>query len=386
MTKARDTGLTIGALRRGAVTFLLTGAAVGGLLAAPSTRAGASGSQSGAAATFKAALNVDTPAGVAPGDRSCATLTIPVALAPGMPTSQTIWAEYCTPRRPTTTVDVLVPGGTYDHLYWDWPIDPRRYNYIDKTLAAGRAVLTYDRLGTGASSRPASTTITADVSIYVLHQLVAWVRGRGYSQVDLVGHSLGSLLALQEAGTWPDDPSRLILTGLLHVTTKGQAISAGDQYPAYLDPKFAHDGYDPGYLTSKPGSRGPLYYYHGAPSVIAYDEASKTVVSGTEFSTALAAFYVAPPANISDSVTAPVLIIDGQEDFIFCFGGPVDCRNRAAIYRNEAPYFAYAASLTVESVPRTGHDLALNRSADRSFAMINDWIDHTPAATRRAFS
>ena len=290
-----------------------------------------------------------------------------------------------TPRRSATAVDVLVPGGTYDHQYWDWPIDPGRYNYIDKTLAAGRAVLAYDRLGTGASSRPPSTSITADISIYVLHQLIAWVRGRGYRQVDLVGHSLGSVLAMQEAGTWPDDPSRLILTGMLHVATNGQAISATDQYPAYTDPKFADGGYDPGYQTSKPGTRGFLYYYRGAPSVIAYDEASKAVVSGTEFSTAVADFFVAAPANVSDSVTAPVLVIDGQEDFIFCFGGPVDCRDRAAMYRNEAPYFARAASLTVESVPRTSHDLALNRSADRSFAMINDWITHTPAVWHQFF-
>jgi len=76
-----------------------------------------------------------------------------------------------------------------------------------------------------------------------------------------------------------------------------------------------------------------------------------------------------------------VLVIDGQEDVIFCASGPVDCRNARAMYRNEAPYFTRAASLTVESVPDTGHDLALSPTANRSFAMINEWL--TPNSVRR---
>ena len=112
---------------------------------------------------------------------------------------------------------------------------------------------------------------------------------------------LGSVLGLQEAGTWPGDPSRLVLTGLLHVMTSGQATSADDQYPADMDPRFAGRGYDPGYLTSLPGTRGSLYYYRASPAVIGYDEAHKDVVSATEFGTAVADFSAAPGANISNS-------------------------------------------------------------------------------------
>lgn len=307
---------------------------------------------------------------------TCQAVTVPVALAAGAPADQEVWAEYCLPAAGAAgAVAVLVPGGTYDHAYFDWPQYWPVYSYAAKTLAAGRAVLDIDRLGTGESSHPASTSLTVQASAFVLHQVITYARGLGYRQVDLIGHSLGSIIAVQDAGTWPADPSRLVLTGLLHVVTPNQDVALGDFYPAGQDPAFAGLGYDTGYLTTMPGTRGPLFYSAAAdPSVIAYDEEGKDVMSATEMSSALASWRAPADSSISDSITAPVLETVGRDDFLFCQGGSLDCADQAALYRNEAPYFAAATSLSFETVPDTGHDLALHPSADTSFEVINTWL------------
>lgn len=312
---------------------------------------------------------------------SCTTMTLPVALAPGDPANQEVFAEYCTPSAQVSTVDVLVPGATYNHAYWDWPQDPGRYSYTAKTLAAGRAVLAYDPVGTGQSSRPLSTSLTLGAAAYVLHQLIGWIRTRGYHDVDVIGHSLGSMVATQDAGTWPADPSRLVLTGDLHLAAPGEAVAAGEMHPAIADRAFAGTGLDPGYLTTRPGTRAGLFYYDGDPGVVAYDEVHKDVVSGTEFTSALAALFAPAGFNISNSITAPVLTVVGQEDFLLCVNGPVNCADWSALRNGEAPFYTAAASLTAESVPATGHDLALNRTADQSFQLIDSWLRLTSPAT-----
>jgi pimeloyl-ACP methyl ester carboxylesterase len=310
--------------------------------------------------------------------RTCSAVTTRVALGPGTPSSQVVSAEYCVPAQQTSTIDVLVPGATYSHLYWDWPVDPQLYSFTGRLLAAGQAVLAYDPLGTGQSSRPASASVTLDASAYVLHQLIYWARGIGYARINVIAHSIGSVVAIQDASTWPADPSRLVLTSELHTITPGQTVVENDFYPAQNDPLFAGQGYDPGYLTTIPGTRGSLFYHDGDPAVIAYDEAHKDVASGTLIGQAIPAFFAPAGTNISNSVTAPVLDIAGQNDLLFCVGGTVNCASLPALYQNEVPYFTSAASLTVLSVPDTGHDLALNPTAGISFALIEAWLQLTP--------
>src|SRR4051794_9526697 len=44
-----------------------------------------------------------------------------------------MFGQLCVPRRSTSTsatVQVLIPGATYNHAYFDWPQDPSRYSYV----------------------------------------------------------------------------------------------------------------------------------------------------------------------------------------------------------------------------------------------------------------
>jgi pimeloyl-ACP methyl ester carboxylesterase len=331
-----------------------------------------------AAALAAGGTGVASARTAAPALRQCRTIDIPVAPEQGAPATWHVAAEYCTPYGiHASTVDVLVPGATYNHLYWDPAIDPSLYSYADKTLEAGRAVLDIDRLGTGGSSQPVSTDITATADVYALHQVILLARHvLRYSQVDVIGHSLGSIIAAVDAGTYPSDPTRLVLTGYLNDESSDVLVLENDLYPADQDPQFANSGLDSGYLTTRPGTRDSLFYYNGNPAVIAYDEAHKDVLSATEEESLLPIEEAPAGQSVTDDITAPVLLIVGQEDFFFCEGsGVVDCTDSPGVQAYEQPYFADTASLSYEWLPGTGHDLALSQSADRSFAMINAWLD-----------
>lgn len=52
---------------------------------------------------------------------------------------------------------------------------------------------------TGASSHQAGDGLTVPAGACELHQVVQWLRSAGYSQVNSIGHSLGSVIAVDEA-------------------------------------------------------------------------------------------------------------------------------------------------------------------------------------------
>ncbi|HEX7963040.1 MAG TPA: alpha/beta fold hydrolase [Candidatus Saccharimonadales bacterium] len=311
----------------------------------------------------------------APQAGFCISHTVPVALAPGQPFNKKVYGTYCQPfhwAKGQHQLDVLVHGTTYSSTYWDWPQDPALYSYVDKTLAAGRATFAYDRIGSGKSSIPVSTDVTMPSSAYVLHELIQGFRLLGYKQINSIGHSMGSGVVMREAATY-NDPNRVVLTGYLHAGRNPAVVAA--VYQANLDPLFAGRGLDNGYLTSTPGGKSVFYSSSADPAVVAYDEAHKDIASGTFFGDYIADRAVPAGANLANQVKAPVLLIAGQQDQVFCFSpGGLDCTNQAGVQANEAPYYTGAASFTLDTVPDTGHDLALHPSANSSFAMINGWI------------
>jgi pimeloyl-ACP methyl ester carboxylesterase len=81
-----------------------------------------------------------------------------------------------------------------------------------------------------------STDITMDADAVVLHEIVQVVRLIGYQQVNSVGHSYGSGIAMREASAYRD-VNRLVLTGYLHAGRN--PVVAAATYPAIQDPLFA---------------------------------------------------------------------------------------------------------------------------------------------------
>src|SRR5712675_837809 len=65
------------------------------------------------------------------------------------------------PTERPSTLQILVSGSTYSHLYWDWPTAPE-YSYVRWMAEHGYATLNLDRLGIGISSHPPGEQVTVE--------------------------------------------------------------------------------------------------------------------------------------------------------------------------------------------------------------------------------
>src|SRR6202044_39687 len=151
------------------------------------------------------------------------------------------------------------------------------------------ATFDIDRIGDGYSSRPPSADLDLTAGAVALHDAVTALRsggvgGHAFTRVVMVGHSLGSIEAWGEDADY-HDVNALIITGALHQPSpNAPAAVQADFYPAADDPKFAGSGLDPGYLTTRPGTREALFYDPATtnPAVLALDEADKDTTTAAE--------------------------------------------------------------------------------------------------------
>lgn len=327
----------------------------------------------GTALLFAALVAPVQPIAASPSDGVCQNVTLNVALGSGQPANKTVQGTLCEPdawAEGDHQVDLLVHGATYNREYWDWPVDPSTYSYVEDTLGSGRATFAYDRLGTGQSTTPLSAQLTMAADAHVMHQVVQYLRGT-YAEVNAIGHSFGSMVAIHEAATY-HDVDRLVVTGALHALGPVYATNPAGFYPAMLDPQFT-GLLDPGYLTTIPGVRGGIFYNATAdPAVIAYDEAHKDKTSAVQFADGMAALQTPAPLNISQGVTVPVLSVVGNQDSLFC-GLLLTC-TQPNVFAYEAPYYTNAASFDVSVIADTAHNLALHPTAPATFTVIDQWL------------
>ncbi|WP_227984395.1 alpha/beta fold hydrolase [Nocardia spumae] len=325
------------------------------------------------------ALGFAPVAVAAPGSGGCQEISIPVAIVPDSPPDNTVAATLCTPpnRSAAPEVDILVAGATYNREYWDPTAMPAEYSYVANTVAAGRATLNFDRLGTGASTRTGSDRQNVSTDAFVLHQLIGWLHGNGYRTVNAVGHSLGSVTLIDEASRW-HDLERVVLTGVIHLPGVGLNSTGfyAALYPAMYDPKWQGILNDPGFLTTRPGQRGSAFYDLAATdsAIVANDERTKDLATVGEVAESSQLLLTPAAANPSRAITAPVLVAMGAEDDIFC-NLFVSCHSAETIRANEAPYYTGAAALDVLVVPDAAHNLPLHRNAADTFRRIDHWID-----------
>jgi pimeloyl-ACP methyl ester carboxylesterase len=302
-----------------------------------------------------------------------------IALASGQPANNTIYGQLCFPAKgPTHTVMFLIHGGTYDHTYWDWPQNPSLYSGVRYFTASGYTTFNIDRIGIGNSSHPnPGSSITIDVNGYVLHQLVGMLRagsigGFRFGHVELVGHSVGSYSAIDEAANF-HDVDAVVLTGYAHTLSPGGVGALMASFiPANQDPSGRFSSLDATYLTTSPGTRAAAFYFepgtYSDPNVISFDEQTKQTVTAGELST-----LSVITASTTQQISVPVLEIVGQEDSLNCGTGGTDCSSNAAFYQAEAPDFSSAAHLQAVTIPNTGHDLNLHPTAPITYATIIGW-------------
>ena len=270
-------------------------------------------------------------------------------------------------------MQVLVHGATYGRNYWDFPFQPQIYSYVRFLNTVGMSSFNFDRPGSGQSSHPRSDAVTLDSNAFIIHQIVQGLRngtigGHRFNKVVLVGHSFGSVISIAEAARYRDVDG-VVLTALLHRFDP----SPFQVYPAAQDPRFASIGLDPGYLTTIPGTRAPVFYYQPTadPRVIRIDESTKETVTAAEFDTVIGEVI---SGVLARQVNVPILLLVGQRDRLFCVPGASDCSGSATILAAEAPFYTSAPSLEAVVVPATGHDLTLHFTSQATFAVNTAWV------------
>ncbi|HEX7660593.1 MAG TPA: alpha/beta fold hydrolase [Pseudonocardiaceae bacterium] len=329
------------------------------------------------AAAAGSSASADAGAGAPP----CTSYSIPVSLAEGTAANQTMAGWLCGyGSLRGKAVQLLVPGFTYDHDYWNFQYQPDTYSYLRSATRAGYAVFMVDRLGTGDSSKPAALALTIGTEAWTVHQVISGLRsgqfGTAFSRVVLVGHSLGGTVSQVEASTYHDEDAVIISDWLNSPYWVGTAgIIAGTIEPAQLVPRLADRPL--GYLTTLAGLRGMFYNSSDTdPKVIAQDEATRQTGTPGEELTIVAPTLI---PSVTQNIKVPVLLATGQYDFIFC-GALTPCTNATMVRDREAPAFSPQACLSAYVLPNAGHDINLELNAPDWFAAANRWTGAALAA------
>jgi hypothetical protein len=118
------------------------------------------------------------------------------------------------------TLQVLVHGFTYNHTHWDPPKKKLpSFSYARFMAQQGYPVLALDLLGTGESSIPDGDVLNITESVSSLAQVLTAARslsnplGRDFTKIVLVGHSVGTAIAVTTTGTFPGIADFLVATG-----------------------------------------------------------------------------------------------------------------------------------------------------------------------------
>ncbi len=125
-------------------------------------------------------------------------------------------------------VALLIHGAAFDHSVWQW-----QSRYL---AHHGFAVLAVDLPGHGRSPGVPRQSIGA-----MAQWIAAFIEAAGAPQAAVVGHSMGSLVALETAIRFPRQVSRLALLGAAAPMLVGEPFlaAARDDSPAALDMEVA---------------------------------------------------------------------------------------------------------------------------------------------------
>lgn len=145
---------------------------------------------------------------------------------------------------------VFVHGALHDHSAW---------NLLSRWAAHhGHAVLAVDLPAHGRSDGPPLADIEA-----MAGWLLALLDAAGARQATLVGHSMGSLIAMEAAARAPDRVTRLVLMGTAYPMRVSEALLA----TAQAEPLRAIDmvnAWSFSTLAAKPSFPGPGMWLHGS--------------------------------------------------------------------------------------------------------------------------
>ncbi|MER6695450.1 alpha/beta hydrolase, partial [Streptomyces minutiscleroticus] len=156
------------------------------------------------------------------------TITQKVSLTGSGPADQTVSAvEYRPTHARVKGLQVMIPGVTYDHRCFDLKTDRGWISQAREAAEDGWITVAVDRLGTGNSSSPAADKLNGTTHAATIHQLITTLKTAHKGlPVALVGHSMGSTVAVQEAATYKDVDAAAVTALAAAAVAGGAAFAA----------------------------------------------------------------------------------------------------------------------------------------------------------------
>ncbi|KAL4886801.1 Alpha/Beta hydrolase protein [Aspergillus karnatakaensis] len=306
----------------------------------------------------------------------------------------TINAQLCVPKHaPGNILHIATHGFGFEKTYWDSPLNPPKYSYVDAALASGYSVLTYDRLGVGKSSKPnAYTIVQAGVQVEILKEITLRAREGtlftspstadaktqkhnlplpSFTKIVLVGHSLGSGITIGALSKYGDANiiDAAVSTGLIVGGKFGGTgqDAFGLEFAAQNDQHKFHD-------------RGSGYLVQGSKSAVNQiffkkgyfeEELLEFGFQGRETGTVgefLSLGVVL--ANPAPEFKGPILFALGEYDFATCAGNCTDSWDQEVLDN----VFSGASNVSVHVQPGSGHALTFHEDARGHYQAIFDYL------------
>jgi hypothetical protein len=203
---------------------------------------------------------------------------------------------------------------------------------VNAATAAGYATLAIDRLGVGASSAPPAGALAVPAQASALSQIV-----------------------------------RALRTGAVAPTRFGTIIGVG--------PAFAGRWMPYGYLTTKPGSRLPLFHNPNFVDarVVYLDEKSKATSTADE----RASIAEARQPGLTEKISVPVLVAVGQQDSLFCdpANKALPCANPTLVLNRESSSTHRRPTYRCTCSPKPDTLRTWPPNAPDWYKAANDWAD-----------
>lgn len=153
------------------------------------------------------------------------------------------------PFDPTLPCIAFIHGALHDHSAWTLPARWFAHH--------GHSVLALDQPGHMRSSGPVCPDVPA-----IARWLLKVLDVVGAQDVTLVGHSMGSLIALEAAAQAPERIKRLVMVGTAYPMVVSTALlDAAEQRPAQGIEMV--NNFSISTWASKPGYPGPGFWLHG---------------------------------------------------------------------------------------------------------------------------
>ena len=321
-----------------------------------------------------------------PSAPSCRSVQVPVTI-PQVQQPGQITGDLCAPRNGNGMMLLLVAGGGEDADYWNMP-GLASYSLVTAAAKDGFSTFAIDRIGTGRSTFPSSSTqVTYAAQVATVDEVASALRhnrnlfGTTWDRVIGVGHSLGSGTLAGVAAAHPGDLDAMVLTGYGAAVTP-QTLQLDKLYQVAARTVSAHwASLDPGYVTVVPSAVvkiGLLYGPDTSNAALGAASSHQGTLSDTELSSRpQGAAATAQAARI----TIPVLVADGQYDRHYCEGNDINaapsltpaCQTAASFDSYEKKLLPNAC-LASDLVANSGHAIQEEEAAPTANAMYLAWI------------